>query len=91
MRTKQSEGEIVGNLVTKLSWEMATRNDQRVARAIYQGQEVSGIYGLEETGLLDGFYEYLEGLGVIKLLKEISPSGVVRVMVPFFSWCYYIF
>ena len=85
MRNQQSEDEIVGNLVTKLSWEMATRNDERVARAIYKGQEVAGIYGLEETGLLDGFYEWLEGLGVIKLLKEISPSGVVRVMVPFFQ------
>ncbi len=85
MRTKQNDEEIVGNLVTKLSWEMATRNDQRVARAIYKGQEVSGIYGLEETGLLDGFYEWLDGLGVINLLKEINPSGVVRVMVPFFQ------
>lgn len=85
MRTKQSEDEIVGNVVTKLSWEMATRNDQRVARSIYQGKEISGIYGLEETGLLDGFYEYLEKLGIIKLLGEISPAGVVRVMVPFFQ------
>jgi len=85
MRTKQSEAEIVSNVVTKLSWQMATRNDQRVARAIYKGEEISGIYGLEETGLLDGFYEYLEGLGVSQLLKEISPSGVVRVMVPFFQ------
>lgn len=46
MKPKQSEEEIVGNLVTKLSWAMATRNEKRVARAIYKGQEVSGIYGL---------------------------------------------
>lgn len=85
MRIKQREDEIVSNVVTKLSWQMATRNDQRVARAIYKGEEISGIYGLEETGLLDGFYEYLEGLGVSKLLKELSPAGVVRVMVPFFQ------
>lgn len=83
MRRKQTETEIVNNVVSKLSWHMATRSEPRVAKAIYQGKEIAGIYGLEETGLLDGFYEYLEKLGVIKLLGEISPLGVMRVMVPF--------
>lgn len=45
-----------------------------------------GVYGLDDSGMLDGFYEWMEEVGVIKMLKEITPCSIQRMMLPFFQY-----
>ena len=86
MNKRQSENEVRENVVNKLSWEMADRDENRIARQIQEGGEIDAVYGLDECGLLDGFYLFLEEAGVLGLLEKISAEGVKRVMVPFFRF-----
>lgn len=83
---KQTVKEIQENTLKKLSWQMALRDEERVAKGIYEKKEIDGIYGLDQSGLLDGFYEWLEEWGVIEKLKKIMAEGIQRVMVPFFQY-----
>jgi hypothetical protein len=83
---RQEQEEIRENAVKKLHWHMGTRDDRKIARHIHKNRQMDGIYELDDNGILDGFYEWLEEAGVIKMLKEISPSGVQRMMIPFFQY-----
>ena len=83
---RQTAEEIERNTIEKLSWWMGRRDDKKVAKGIYEKKEIDAIYNLENSGLLDGFYEWLEEWGVMQMLKEISPEGVQRVMVSFFQF-----
>ena len=82
----QTPVEIEENTIRKLSWRMGQRNDKKIAKGIYEEKKIDAIYNLEDSGLLDGFYQWLEEWKVIQILKGISPSGVKRVMVPFFQF-----
>ncbi|OIO73595.1 MAG: hypothetical protein AUJ85_07685 [Elusimicrobia bacterium CG1_02_37_114] len=84
METKKETKE---NLAKKLSWwQESDRDDQKVAEEMYKTKKVNSIHNLEETRLLDEFYKFTEEIGVIELLKKITPIGVKRVMVPFFQF-----
>ncbi|MFH0797329.1 MAG: transposase [Candidatus Omnitrophota bacterium] len=82
----QTYQEIEENTIRKLSWRMAQRDDKKVARDIYEKREIDGIYNLEDSGLLDGFYEWLQEWKIIETLKKFRPSEIERVMVPFFQF-----
>lgn len=86
MSNRQSENEVRENVVNKLSWKMAERDEKKIAKQIHQGGEIDAVYGLDECGLLDGFYLFLEEAGVLGLLEKISAEGIKRVMVPFFRF-----
>ena len=61
---RQTTAEVQQNLAELLDWQFAERNDQAVAQAIYSGQGVDVGYGLEEAGLLDGFFAFLDASGI---------------------------
>ena len=61
---RQTTAEVQQNLAELLDWQFAERNHQAVAQAIYSGQGVDVGYGLEEAGLLDGFFAFLDASGV---------------------------
>ena len=86
MSKRQSENEVRDNIVDKLSWKMADRDENKIAKEIHDGGEIDAVYGLDECGLLDGFYLFLEEAGVLGLLEKISAEGIKRVMVPFFRF-----
>jgi len=85
-KQQTSEKEIHEATMKKLCWQMAVRNENKVAGRIRKYREIDGIYGLDQSGLLDGFYEWLEEWGVIKKLEKVSAEGIQRVMVPFFQY-----
>ena len=62
---RQTTEEVQQNLAELLDWQFAERNDQAVAQALHRGQGVDMAYGLEEAGLLDGFYAFLTASGFI--------------------------
>ena len=81
-RKKQTQEEAQRNLFNNLSWQAAERNDKQVAQAIHNGEEVDAIYGLDEVGLLDGFFEFLKQVGILSLIEEIEVPAIQRVLIP---------
>lgn len=79
---KQTAEDIRRNIINNLSWRAATRDDRQVAQAIHQGEEMEAIYGLNEVGLLDEFWHFLELVGILALMVAIPAPTVERVIIP---------
>jgi hypothetical protein len=78
----QTREEIAQTLAERLCWQAARRDDSRIARRLYRKQVVDGGYRLDEGALLDDFFYFLDGLGVVDLLDEVQGTAVQREMVP---------
>jgi hypothetical protein len=59
----QTRAEINQRLVERLCWQVARRDDRRVARRLYRKQVVDGVYRLDEGALLDDFFHFLQARG----------------------------
>ena len=66
----------------RLSWQLAYRDDKRVAQALYDGEEIEEMHELSEAGLLDEFFAFLEEVGMMALLEGMQLPGVQRVLIP---------
>ena len=73
----QTAQEVHAHLCELLDWQFAERNDQAVAQALYRGQGVDVGYGLEEAGLLDGFFAFRDASG-IKAYWLVLTDSVVK-------------
>ena len=82
----QTREAIAQNLAERLCWQAACRDDARVARRLYRGQVVDGVYRLDEGALLDDFFYFLHELGVVDLLDNVQGTAVQREMVPFVQY-----
>jgi hypothetical protein len=80
---RQTREELVQNLAERLCWQVAQRDDSRVARRLYRRQAVDGVYQLDEGALLDDFCYCLQPLGVGDWLGEVQGTAVQREMGPF--------
>ncbi len=65
---RQTHDEITQNLAERLCWEVARRDDLRIARRLYRKQEVDGVYRLDEGAVLDDFFHFLQSIGTMSLL-----------------------
>jgi Transposase DDE domain len=83
---RQTREEIRQNLAERLCWEVARRDDRRVARRLDRKQVIDGVYRLDEGALLDDFFHYLENVGVMALLADIHGTAMQREMVPFVQY-----
>jgi hypothetical protein len=83
---EQTRDELAQNLAERLCWQVARRDDSRVARRLYRKQEVDGVYQLDEGALLDDFFGFLQQLGVVDLLGDVQGTAVQRTMVPFVQY-----
>src|SRR6266702_1454472 len=66
----------------RLAWQLAWRDDGRVAQAIHGGEEREEMHELSEAGLLDEFFVFMEEIGMMAVLEQMKLSGVQRVRVP---------
>jgi hypothetical protein len=82
----QTRDETTQNLAEQLRWEVARRDDTRIARRLYRKQVVDGVYRLDEGAVLDDFFYFLDQLGVMALLAEIHGAAVQREMIPFVQY-----
>jgi hypothetical protein len=82
----QTHDEITQNLAERLCWEVARRDDSRVARRLYRKQLVDGVYQLDEGALLDDFFHFLRAIGVMALLEEAHGVAIHREMLPFVQY-----
>ena len=74
-----SEGSVVQE---RLSWQLAKRDDKRVAQGLHSGEAIEEMHELSEAGLLDEFFEFLEQIGMMALLEQMELPMVQRVLVP---------
>jgi hypothetical protein len=83
---RPTRDEITENLAERLCWEVARRDDARVARRLYRKQVVDGVYRLDEGAVLDDFFHFLDQIGVMALLAEVRGTAIQREMVPFVQY-----
>src|SRR2546425_9547692 len=69
-------------VMERLSWQWASREDARVAQALYAGEEIEEMHELSEAGLLDEFFVFLEEIGMMAVLERLELPGVQRVLIP---------
>jgi hypothetical protein len=82
----QTPDEITQSLAERLCWEIARRDDWRVARRLYRKQLVDGVYRLDEGAWLDDFFHFLQAIGVMSLLEESHGAAIQREMLPFVQY-----
>jgi hypothetical protein len=83
---RHTEDELTQNLAERLCWEVARRDDTRVARRLYRKQEVDGVYRLDQGAVLDDFFQFLRTIGVMALLEEVHGAAIQREMVPYVQY-----
>ena len=82
----QTHDEITQHLAERLCWEVARRDDSRVARRLYRKPLVDGVYRLDEGARLDDFFHVLQAIGVMVWLEEAHGAAIHRQMVPFVQY-----
>ncbi len=60
---RQIKDELPQNLAERLCWDVARRDNTRVARRLYRQQEVDRVYRLDEGAVLDDFFQFLRTIG----------------------------
>ncbi len=78
----QTAADIRDNLAENLDWRFAERNDIAVAQALHQGQPVDAMHTLDEAGLLDGFFKFLQELHILEHWQTFTIDKVYRVFLP---------
>ena len=78
----QTRNEITQHLAERRCWEVARRDDSRVARRLFRKPEVDGVYRLDEGAVLDEFFHFLQSIGVMTLLEEVHGAAIHREMLP---------
>jgi hypothetical protein len=78
----QTHDAITQNLAERWCWQVARRDDTRVARRLYRQQVVDGVYRLEAGALLDACCHVLQAIGVMALLAQVHGAAMHREMVP---------
>jgi Transposase DDE domain len=79
---EQTHDEITQNLAERLCWQVARRDDTRIARRLYRKQLVDGVYRLDEGALLDDFFHFLQAIEVMPLLEQVDGTAIQREMLP---------
>lgn len=69
-----------------MCWQVARRDDTRVARRLYRKPQVDGVYRLDEGAVLDEFFHFLPCSGVMALLEQVHGAAIQRAMVPFVQY-----
>src|SRR5713101_5648644 len=69
-------------VMERLNWQLAWRDDGRVAQALYAGEEIEEMHELSEAGLLDELFVFLEEIGMMAVVERLELPGVQRVLVP---------
>jgi hypothetical protein len=83
-RSQGNRGEAseLSAVLERLNWQLARRDDKRVAQGLYAGEAIEEMHELSEAGLLDEFFVFLEQIGMMARLEQMELPGVQRVLVP---------
>lgn len=78
----EKAGQQASVVQERLNWQVAWREDAKVAQALYAGESIDEMHELSDAGLLDEFFVFLKEVGMLKAFEEVSRSGVKRTLVP---------
>src|SRR2546429_7278838 len=78
----EKPGEEISVVQERLNWQVAWRDDEKVAQALYAGEPIEEMHHLSDAGLLDEFFVFLKDLGMLEAFEQVSQSGVKRTLVP---------
>lgn len=67
--------------LNNLCWQKCVHDDQSVAKILFDKKEINSISGLDETGLLDDFFRFLDKYGLWPKLEKLNGPTIKRVMV----------
>ena len=81
-KERSQEANEPSAVMERLNWQLAWRDDGRVAQALYAGEEIEEMHELSEAGLLDEFFVFLEEIGMMAVVERLELPGVQRVLVP---------
>src|SRR5262249_45157273 len=84
--TMQNKEEITTNLVERLDWRFARRDESRIARRVWKKQPVGAIYSLEEGAILEAFVHFLDEVGVLSRLQALPGKDIQRGEGDFFQY-----
>jgi hypothetical protein len=73
-------------LAERLCWEVARRNDSRVARRLYRKQEVDGVYRLDEGAVLDDFFPLSAEHRRHTSVEQVQGAALQWEMLPFVQY-----
>ena len=71
------------NLIERLFWHTAERDDSKVAHHLFCRKEMDTVYTLDEATLFDFFFHYLREIEVFPLLENLEPQTQERQNLPF--------
>src|SRR2546423_15659761 len=69
-------------VMTRLSWQLALRDDAQVAQGLYGGAEIEEMHQLSEAGLLDEFVVFLKDIGMMAVVEEQQLPRVQEERIP---------
>jgi hypothetical protein len=78
----QNTTDIRHNLAENLDWRFAERNDAAVVQTLQRGEPVDAVHTLDEAGLLDGFFKFLEVHDILSHWQTFTIAGVYHVFLP---------
>ena len=82
----QNKEGITTNLVERLDWRFARRDENRIARRLWKKQPVDAMYSLEEGAILDECVHCLDEVGVLSRWQALQGEDIQREMVDFFQY-----
>ena len=87
---EHTHDEITQHRAERWCWQVARRDDTRIARRLYRQQLVDGAYRLDEGALLDDFCHFLQAIEVMALLEQVDGPAIQREMLPViqYLWLY---
>jgi Transposase DDE domain len=66
----------------RLNWQVAWRDEGKVAQALYAGEAIDEMHHLSDAGLLDEFLVFLKELGMLGAFEQVNLTGVKRTLLP---------
>ena len=69
-------------LLKTLGLNPARRNDKEILKVLENNEPVDHIQGLNEAGLLDPFFDFMEEAGIFECIKKVNALSYRRVMIP---------
>jgi hypothetical protein len=82
----QTPEDMTRNLAERWRGEVAQRDDSRVARRLYRKPLIDGVSRLDDGGLLDDFWHFLQAIGVMTRREEAHGAALQRAMRPFVQY-----
>jgi hypothetical protein len=79
---EQPHDEITQTLAERMCWQVARRDDTRIARRLYRKRRVDGVYRLNEGALLDDCFHFLPAIEVMPLLEQVDGTALQRERLP---------